>query len=116
MLYVSAVSFTALFGFGVSYLGMPKYGKRDANEGEIISAFELAGATVTKIDVPCDLIVGYAGRSILVEVKTATGTLTKDQKKFIKTWKGDYLIVRTIEEALEIIINLRKQNKRSQSA
>lgn len=86
--------------------------KRDKSEPEIISAFEMAGATVESIDTPCDLIVGYLGVNVLVEVKTKTGKLTQNQKDFIRDWKGTYLIVRTIEEALEIIQKIRKNKKR----
>ena len=82
---------------------------RDSNEGDIIKVFELAGASVEKIDTPCDLIIGFLGRSYLVEIKTEKGTLTPKQKSFIRNWKGDYYIVRTIEQALELINNLRKR-------
>ena len=39
--------------------GGPTHGKsRDANEPEIVEAFERYGCSVERVDVPCDLIVG----------------------------------------------------------
>ena len=47
-----------------------RYAKaRDANEPEVIEWLEAHGYSVERIDVPCDLIVGKARRSHLVEVK-----------------------------------------------
>ena len=57
----------------------------DANQAEIVAAFRAAGATVLhlhSIGHGCpDLLVGYQGRNLLVEVKTADGKL--DGEKII---------------------------------
>lgn len=79
--------------------------KRDGNEAEIIEALLLAGATVRQLSaagVP-DLLVGFRGTNILLEVKTASGSLTEDQFEFFEDWNGQCEVVRTVEEALKAI-------------
>lgn len=67
----------------------------DSNQAEIVAALREAGASVWIIGLPVDLLVGYAGRSMLVEVKTLTGKLnpkpsrhTQLQKDFMLSWRG----------------------------
>lgn len=52
---------------------LPRHAKRrDDNEPWIVTAFEKCGvakSSIIRIDVPCDLIVGYRGLNLLVEVK-----------------------------------------------
>ena len=68
--------------------------KRDANELEIVQALEVLGFSVERLDTPVDLLVGKFGVTLLVEVKTKTGKLTKAQKKFInRDWQGGAVIV-----------------------
>ena len=43
--------------------------------------------------------MGYQGRSYLVEVKTPTGKLTGPQQTFLDGWRGDYTVLRTVEDA-----------------
>jgi hypothetical protein len=81
--------------------------QRDVNEGEIVRALEAVGATVTRLNeagVP-DLLVGYQGKTKLLEVKRplgpeggrqrggahkqnqgGDGILTEAQ---VKWWRGD---------------------------
>jgi hypothetical protein len=49
------------------------------------------------------LLVGYAGREWLMEVKAPGGELTPDQVDFIQTWHGAVHVVRSIDEALAVI-------------
>jgi len=80
--------------------------KRDTNEPEIVAALRAIGATVFLLDNPVDLLVGKNGKTYLIEVKNENGTLTKDEEKFIKLWQGNPVkIVKTIDEAIEIILN-----------
>ena len=76
--------------------------KRDSNEQPIIQALRAIGATVQQTDF-CDLIVGYHGQNFLLEVKAKRGRLTKSQKRLIDDWQGQYAIVRSIDEALQVI-------------
>lgn len=91
--------------------------QRDANEAPIVEALRRAGASVTKIDsrgAP-DLLVGFEGRTYLIEVKqdhgkpgkgmakTASG-LRETQEKWWSEWFGaPPQIATTIPEALAVI-------------
>jgi hypothetical protein len=62
--------------------------RRDKSEPGVVAAFVEGGATVEKLDRPCDLLVGYLGETHLVEVKTDNGGLTDDQMRFRERWTG----------------------------
>ena len=60
-------------------------GTPDANEREIIQALQDRGAFVIVIDRPVDLVVGFAGRWVFVEVKFGPkAKLRKSQKSFLQ--------------------------------
>ncbi|QLB38267.1 nuclease [Sulfitobacter phage phiGT1] len=73
--------------------------KRDANEPEIFDTLRGHGFIVCPLDKPCDAVVGYGGRSYLVEVKMPKGKLTGPQQTFLDGWRGDYTVLRTVEDA-----------------
>lgn len=81
-----------------------KYGvrRRDAAERDVIAAFEAGGASVLQLtgrDVP-DLLVGYAGQTRAVEVKTNRAKLRPGQAQLAKAWQGSpILVVRTPAQA-----------------
>lgn len=94
---------------------------RDAAEPAIIAALRAVGATVHQLsgeDIP-DLLVGYRGRTTLLEVKTPgleytdkrngktykrDGKLSEGQQAFFDSWKGGPCKeVLTPEEALYAI-------------
>lgn len=80
--------------------------RRDANEPEVVSALEICGATVTRLSVPGgpDLLVGFRGRTWLVEVKSAKGKLNPAQAKWHADWRGDpVVVVRSADDALRMI-------------
>ena len=77
--------------------------KRDANEPEIVKALEAIGCDVHRLDKPVDLVVGYRGRTVLLEVKTKGGKLTDDQKTFFELFRGEAYVVRTVERAIEVM-------------
>lgn len=85
--------------------------QRDANEPEIVEGLRAIGATVCPLNVPCDLLVGYRSLNYLLEVKLPLGprgghggsVLTDDQREFAQTWRGQFNVVRSLHEALEII-------------
>ena len=70
-----------------------RYAKRvDANQDAIVSALRAAGAYVWIIGLPVDLLVGYKGRTFLVEVKTdSKKRLTALQADFFESWAGGTL-------------------------
>ena len=84
---------------------------RDANEPQIVAALEGVGASVIRLDKPVDLLVGYRGRNLLLEVKTPLGPkggrshskATPEQRDFFARWRGQFSVVRTVEEALAAI-------------
>ena len=70
----------------------------DANALEIKHALERIGATVDA-RCPADWLVGYQGLNFILEVKTQAGKQRPTQERFEKGWKGQYAVVRTVEEA-----------------
>jgi hypothetical protein len=80
--------------------------RRDSNEPQIIAALRAVGATVVQLggtDQP-DLLVGFARRTWIAEVKTATGKLKPGQRRWAETWRGsDVYLLRSPEDALEMI-------------
>ena len=85
--------------------------KIDTNQTEIVNTFRQIGASVAITSAVGkgfpDLVVGYAGRTLLVEIKsTRTAKHTPDQLAFQSTWKGNYFTVRTREDAIALINNI----------
>ena len=87
--------------------------KRDANEPEIVECFVKAGISVESIDTPCDLLLGYANNSYLVEIKMPKGSYTQKQKIFNSTWKGQRKTIRTIDEAMDLIKEIKDLNNKN---
>jgi hypothetical protein len=90
-----------------------RYANRiDANQNKIVDALRKAGAYVRVISqgdgIP-DLLVGYNGFTILMEVKDgdkvpSARKLTEAEQKFFDEWDGGMLvIINSIEEALETL-------------
>jgi len=81
--------------------------RRDGNEPEIIQALQSAGATVFRIDKPCDLIVLCDRTTYLAEVKMPkTGRFTEDELVAIAEAKDAGVtihILYTPEDALKMI-------------
>jgi Holliday junction resolvase len=92
---------------------MSKYARRvDENQGDIVKALRACGATVrviTQGDGIPDLLVGYKGYTILMEVKDgnkppSARKLTDAENEFFEKWTGGTLVVvNSVEEALEIL-------------
>ena len=77
----------------------------DANQEQIVSALRAAGAYVWIISLPVDLLVGYANKTALVEIKSnKKKNLTTLQKNFFETWNGGTLVrIDNIESALQML-------------
>jgi len=78
--------------------------KVDGNQREIVRALRAAGRRVEVLSdvgrgVP-DLLVAWAGRMLLVEVKEPGGKLTPDQERWIAEWPAPVVVVRSVAEAL----------------
>jgi hypothetical protein len=64
----------------------------DANQKQIITALEAAGAYVWVIGLPVDLLVGYKGHTWLIEIKRdSKARLTPLQADFFENWSGSTL-------------------------
>jgi hypothetical protein len=92
-----------------------RYANRiDANQNKIVEALRGAGAYVRIISqgdgIP-DLLVGYRGFTILMEVKDgdkvpSARKLTDAEQKFFNEWEGGLLVVvNSVQEALEVLEN-----------
>jgi hypothetical protein len=93
-------------------VSLNRYAKaRDTNEAEIVRELRAVGATVVLLDQPVDLLVGFRGRNFLLEVKQPIGprggsshsALTSDQIEFFQLWRGEVIVVRSPEAALQAI-------------
>ena len=69
--------------------------KRDANERSIIEALKDRGAAVCQLNEPGlpDLLVGFRGLTILIEVKAAKAKLNDEQRAWHKAWTGDDVLI-----------------------
>lgn len=84
---------------------MRRSARRDANEPEIINAFQRLGWSVQQLSAPgCpDLLVGKGHRLLLIEVKAKAGKLTPDQRDWFSAWRGPLpIIVRSAEHVVEL--------------
>lgn len=76
----------------------------DVNQHEIVEALRGAGATVAIIGEPVDILVGYRGCNILMEIKRdEKAKLTPAQVKFFDEWKGNVVRVETAVSALFVM-------------
>ena len=87
---------------------MPKARKVDANQSEIVEALRAIGASVFLLHaVGCgcpDLLVGFRGVNHLLEIKCGRhAKLTPAEKRFFVSWNGRAEVVRTVDEAYEVI-------------
>ena len=91
---------------------MRRANRIDANQNEIVDALRAAGAVVRIISqgegIP-DLLVGYNGFTILMEVKDGDKVpskrkLTEAEQKFFDEWEGGLLvIVNNVQEAVDML-------------
>jgi Holliday junction resolvase len=81
--------------------------KIDANQPEIVEALRSVGCTVQSlatIGKGCpDLLAAKWPHVWVIEVKGPKGTLTADQVEWIKNWHGVVHIVRTVDDALQLV-------------
>lgn len=89
-----------------------KHGRRDANHQEVKDTFTALGCSVADTaDVGGgfpDLVVGIAGVTTLVEVKTLTGDHTPEQERFYAEWRGSHYTVRSREQVIDLVQSVRK--------
>lgn len=83
---------------------MRRAARTDANQHELVQALKKIGAKCFYIKEPVDLVVGFRGRSILLEVKRPGKPMTNGQKEFVETWPGEVYVVYTIDEAVAAVV------------
>lgn len=86
----------------------------DANQEQIVSALRAMGATVrivTQGNGLPDLLVGFRGVTVLMEVKDgqkvpSARKLTPAEQKFFDEWRGGIVaIVNSVDEAIALLKN-----------
>jgi hypothetical protein len=88
---------------------MRRAARTDANKDDIVKALREAGASVYDLRMPVDLLVGYQGASILMELKDGSKPpsarkKTDAQIKFWDEWTGGPLVLVTdVESALRML-------------
>ena len=91
---------------------MRRAAKVDANQREVVAALRDAGATVQLLHAVgegCpDLLVGYKGLNMLLEVKDGSKPpsaqkLTPQQEIWHRDWRGHRVVVNSPEAALAAI-------------
>ena len=90
---------------------MRRRARVDMNHAEIVDALRRIGCSVQSLasvgDGCPDLLVGYGGRNVLLEVKAPKGRPTSDQMTWGARWPGQLGIVRTVEEAIRCVTYAR---------
>lgn len=87
---------------------MRRAGRTDGNHAEIIAALRGMGAQALYIQRPVDLLVGYRGVNVLLEVKDgrlppSARKLTRMEQAFLDTWPGRVCVVTSPEEAMTAV-------------
>ena len=84
---------------------MRRAARTDNNQHELVEALKKIGARCYYIKEPVDLIVGFRGRTLLLEVKGEGKRLTQAQDEFIKTWPGEIHVCHDITEAISAVVH-----------
>ncbi len=79
--------------------------KVDACQREIVKALRSIGADVFYIREPVDLMCGFKGRTVALEIKDPQrGRLTAAQTEFFRTYRGEAYIVQDVHQALKAVM------------
>ena len=91
---------------------MRRAARTDANQAEVVKALRHAGASVQPLHTQgggCpDLLVGFKGQTLLMEVKDGkkppSHDLTPDQREWIDAWRGGCVwVIRDVTQAVEVL-------------
>ena len=86
---------------------MPTFLKHrsDSNQKEVVKELRGIGASVNCIGQPVDLLVGFRGINVLMEVKKSPKSKLRDrQRKFAQRWKGQVVRVNDPEHAIQELL------------
>jgi hypothetical protein len=91
---------------------MRRAAKIDDNQNDVVKALRAIGATVRIVTqgggLP-DLLVGYRGHTILMEIKDgkkppSARKLTEAEQKFFDEWRGGLLaVVESVDDAIALL-------------
>lgn len=83
----------------------------DANQSEVVKAMRKVGAVVTPLhrvgQGVSDLLVSWRQRWFVMEVKTANGSLTPDQVRWIGEQRAPVVVVSSPIEAVQFLQDVR---------
>jgi len=97
---------------------MRRAARQDDNHGQVREAFEKAGCTVEDTSGVgggfADLLVGKAGKLVMVEVKDGAKSpsrrqRTEDEERFAEKWRQagiEVVLVETLEQAIQLAAQL----------
>jgi len=77
----------------------------DGNQQEIVNHFRLCGASVYILKLPVDILLGFNGKTVLVEIKDPQSAYGRrganpNQLSFMQSWKGGTVaLIDSIESA-----------------
>ena len=82
--------------------------KVDSNQAAIVHALREAGCSVQPLHqlghgIPDLLVATPSGETLLVEVKSAKGSLTPEQVQWISRWQGRVEIIRDPDEIARLL-------------
>jgi len=95
---------------------MMRAARVDANQPEIVKAFRDLGwsvLTISQLKNCCDIVVAKAGTTVMVEVKDGSKPpsaqkLTEGEAKFFSAWKGNWEIVKSIDDVKQLNADILK--------
>jgi hypothetical protein len=83
------------------------HGRTDKNQTEIVQALRKAGAVVLILSNQGEgcpnILTGFRGNLMLMEIKSKGGRLTQDEKEFYSKWLPYMVVVYSIEDALKAV-------------
>lgn len=91
---------------------MRRAARIDESQAEIVAGLRAAGCSVLSLaavgDGCPDILCGKQGVNLLMELKTGSKSpsrreLTPAQLEFLVHWRGTAVVVKTLEEALEMM-------------
>lgn len=89
------------------YHPRPYHPRKDSNHTELERQIRALGATTLDLSgvgrsAP-DLLVGWRGHNILLEIKTESGRLSPGQIRWHREWRGNVHVIRTFEDVLRML-------------
>ena len=87
----------------------------DASQAEIVAALRAAGAYVFILGLPVDLLIGFCGKTALVECKVLTGVKKRTQSRFtdlqtefMREWTGGTVATVTDAEGARRLLEVMR--------